>query len=550
MDPSGEPGFQANSAFTKVQDTKVQDIPYLVCPVDIIQNTMTSVRLMGKGVVESSRNIEMSNGVIDNDRDWSIRFLNLPKDNGESFALSVGECNGKAVCDGSFKEGAASSAFITMSGEETTGGNILPGSSTCQSSYRGELGGILGTIVFTKMICDTFGIANGSITIGCDCKGAIAAVKKGKRVTSRWNSYDIISRIQQELKTTGIKVMLRYIQGHQDLCKAEEDLDDWEVANVKADALAKTYLQDFGHEFSRFLPQAHQMSMWTVCYDSQLLVSNIAKQIYSNIWRTTTINFWVQKLGILPHMVEAIDWDILSIVSKTLQEHKRQRYVKVMADIAPVGKILVRRGCEKSSHCPLCQCEEDNLHIWKCQHEQIQDIFSQGLQEVNRLLVNGPGFFSTYLRLLLMDLRIPTELNRNHETENRGCEHITSQMQLGVWATLWGVYHKDLVSSIEEFFNGTRRSGKIWLARVVIKLWEVYDEMWKLRNRTKHDKENSKDIRTHEILNQEIKDLFDKAPAQRFLMVSERRLFVKTQEQLENQPIRSKKNGYEMLQWL
>jgi hypothetical protein len=86
----------------------------------------------------------------------------------------------------------ASSSFVAISDIEVSGGNIVPGSPASQSSYQGELGGILGSIMFTKYLCNKWNVQSGKVTIGCDCKGAIAVASGKQMVTSRWNSYDLV----------------------------------------------------------------------------------------------------------------------------------------------------------------------------------------------------------------------------------------------------------------------------------------------------------------------------------------------------------------------
>jgi hypothetical protein len=520
--------------------SRAYHIPNSAIPVDIKTNEGNIAQLINKGQLYEREEEDGSN--LTTERDWSNRYITLPPDGGESFAADVHSNEGKLVCDGSFKDGMASSAFITISDEEASGGNILPGSSLCQSAYRGELGGILGAVVFTKRVCTTFHITTGSVTVGCDCKGAIAAVKKVGRINSRWNSYDVLSRIQQELRSTRIKFAFKYIKGHQDSYKQDEELDDWEKANVKADTLAKEYLTDFGQSTSGFLPPITSSDMWVICQNSQPIVRDISKRIYYNVWGALGQHFWIKKLRINSASEDCIDWSILSTVSKLVPEYKRQRYIKVMADVAPVGKTLCIRGVDASLHCPLCGCEENNTHIWQCLDEHIKDILAQGMKEVQNWLAKGPWFFHNFFMEQVKDFGIDFEaINPEQELNEQQQTAVTNQTQLGIWATMWGIYDKETVRSIEHCFEGTRTVGKSWLAKLIIKLWEIYDQMWNYRNLVRHDKGKEKDKVTHEKANQEIRALVGKVPEHRFLMPAERRLFARTMDQLESKPLRVKR---------
>ena len=45
---------------------------------------------------------------------WPIRTIDIKEDGGAEFAFSIQANNGRIVCDGSFKEGKSSSAFLSM----------------------------------------------------------------------------------------------------------------------------------------------------------------------------------------------------------------------------------------------------------------------------------------------------------------------------------------------------------------------------------------------------------------------------------------------------
>jgi hypothetical protein len=65
-----------------------------------------------------------------------------------------------------------------------------------------------------------------------------------------------------------------------------------------------------------------------------------------------------------------------------------------------------------------------------------------------------------------------------------------------------------MVNIIEESFRGTRRSGKLWLARVVITLWDVYDEMWNYQNQVRHEHPTANSTNNHnKNMQMQLKDL-------------------------------------------
>ena len=118
--------------------------------------------------VTDTRNIWKKQG-------WSIRTMCMPIDNGAGCVNDIESNNGKMVCNGSFKYGRSSSASLLISAHNFLGTNIVLGWIEDQSVYRGELGGILGSVITIKILYKQFGVTHAAVTIGVDCEGAIKA---------------------------------------------------------------------------------------------------------------------------------------------------------------------------------------------------------------------------------------------------------------------------------------------------------------------------------------------------------------------------------------
>jgi len=446
------------------------------------------VQLMEVGTCNKEYTVTQDNEELV-EKYWPIKFLNMSGDEGQHFAREIFTREAKIVCDGSYFEGVASSAFITVSNYNVNGGNVLPGCKICQSAYRGELGGILGAIVFTKLICKKWNITEGSVVIGCDCQGALAAVRKKTRINSQWNSYDLVSCIIHEMQSTNITFTFRYIRGHQDNHKAADELDEWEQANVQADFLAKQMLQLHGKSEKTYIPTLKQGDMWTICFGQDLIVCDIRKNLYKYIWEDKIKRYWITKLHVHSSFRDHVNWEVIESISKGTADYKRQRYLKVMANIAPVGTTLYRRGEVASAHCPLCQEEESSSHIWACKHEGIEYITQRGFNEVLAMLVSGPPEFNTFFSSQLMHMRRQDiTLVQNIDMSDIWQQALDQQKQMGISACMWGFYLTNVTGLGDEHFKGTRNKASRWLARITLKLWSIYDEMWSHRNEVKFEK--------------------------------------------------------------
>ena len=107
-----------------------------------------------------------------------------------------------------------------------TAQNIVPGQKRDQSSYRAELG--MSIKLTNAILCRKKRISTGKVTLGCDCKGAIQAVKGDQIVSSCLNSYDLLYHIQKEIRQSPmIDWEFKWVWGHQDRKKKKKDLDIW-----------------------------------------------------------------------------------------------------------------------------------------------------------------------------------------------------------------------------------------------------------------------------------------------------------------------------------
>ena len=116
----------------------------------------------------------------------------------------------------------------------------IPGPAKEQSSYRGELGGILAGIAITNRLLKKYNIKKGKCRFAGDNKGAIAASFGWKTPTPDWSCFDLISLIRQQIRNS--QWIGEHVKGYQDEEKTFENLDCTSQANTIADDLAKKEL--------------------------------------------------------------------------------------------------------------------------------------------------------------------------------------------------------------------------------------------------------------------------------------------------------------------
>jgi hypothetical protein len=117
----------------------------------------------------------------------------------KDFVEDIIKGTARVVSDGSYASGRSSLAFNTLTDTPITGSNSFPGDPRDQSSYRGELGGILPAIIVTNHLCKKYNISKGHCTMGCDYKGALSSTFGWRRPSPRWACYDIVSMIRYHM---------------------------------------------------------------------------------------------------------------------------------------------------------------------------------------------------------------------------------------------------------------------------------------------------------------------------------------------------------------
>jgi hypothetical protein len=157
-------------------------------------------------------------GALHNSDAWSVDCVTI-NDDGNDIAVAIRSGTCRAVSDGSYKEGRATSAF-TLHGNNPayciTACNAV--SSTCKDAcaYRGELGGIFGTLMMMEVLCRLHNITSGLATLGLDGWSTFPPIEGNEIPAPHTPHYDLILAICYTLKKLPITIHFCYVEGHQD----------------------------------------------------------------------------------------------------------------------------------------------------------------------------------------------------------------------------------------------------------------------------------------------------------------------------------------------
>jgi hypothetical protein len=129
--------------------------------------------------------------------------------------------------------------FLTASAY--TRGQIVPGDTADQGSYRSELSGLNGITLGVYVLCEFYKIDQGAIEVACD---GITALERGfdeaHNPSISAPQFDVILGIRNIRARCPICWKHRHVKGHQEDSHSIF-LDGWALLNIDMDLAAKVH---------------------------------------------------------------------------------------------------------------------------------------------------------------------------------------------------------------------------------------------------------------------------------------------------------------------
>ena len=457
------------------------------------------------------------------------------------YVQKISQGEGSAVCDGSYKQGRSTATFVVqhekMSQEEARQKRhhqsvTVPGHPIDQSSYRGELGGILSTIAYTNELCKRTG-TEGTCTLACDNIGALSASFGWKTPNPNWKSFDIVSMIRHQLRISSIQWNHRHVKGHQDDQDKFLDLDAASQANVIADENAKEeWKKNYSPSKNRTAGQP-----WTITCQGTVLTGNVENRLRHELYETPLKKWWMKKCNLESCEENLIDWDAYYSFRKLTPKWRNVWAVKYGAGLLPTGQNLERRGHRDNPSCPWCSEEvETTEHLFQCSHEEMSKCFADEVDKIDDFLraTTSQEIREAIIQLLQGlrsgEIELPDEPTGVSTT-------MEEQFDLGQKATLNGMWLKSWTSHQSEYLKaiGSRKRAKVWVAQLALHLHEMVHAIWKARNEAIHKKETSAFNKEKNCeLDQKIDELYTGLPQLRLFRPSDRAIFKRENQTIQN----------------
>ena len=431
---------------------------------------------------------------------WICTWMKEPEDlhaftnllyNNELLGVSDGTCHLKwDLCSAGW--------ILWHKDDEMKGGGTIPGPLTSSTSYRGELGGILG-LVLVLLILESISPPPPKYSIKLACDGISALSKSlltGRQYfTAAHKDFDLISRIisyREKLVATIIPI---HVKGHQ---KGKiKNLTRAALLNDRMDELAKS-VNSVTHHDNWDVPDAlppNPHGMIQVDYKEIPISSCLCKSLVDHISTDRLKKYWKSK-GRLPPPFAAtwVDWKVMKTTMTELSHRMNLFVSKWTTNTIAVGEVMARRSEVEKGLCPCClQVIETKIHVLRCPRSKT--IWRKGcrkLRKWTRSQKTDPQIIEALydiLKYLPQREDYQTYVPLDQDPSIQKC--LNAQSHMGWMSFIEGIFSIDWANTQQQYYStiGSRKTGHRWAVGLSTQLWRLIFKMWDNRNKILHETE-------------------------------------------------------------
>ena len=372
-----------------------------------------------------------------------------------------------------------------------------PGHTSILDAYRAEAWGILLSLTFLQYIQNALKIENKSVTLWCDCIGALrSSFENDLPASVQMQHYDILQEIffiKNELKWS---IKHKWVEGHQ----CELVMDQPARMNREVDSLAKYHLSNCIQNPRTQANISPGCNHWFVEIDGIRIVKSFTKTITNMFHRRELFSYFKQSENQNKHIVQSTDWEAIRLASKTYTTNEKLWASKLASGFVPVGKNMARWGMWPNNRCKRCGlCTEDIYHLYTCPAVRAK----QEREAAIRTLIDWMESVNTspFIMMTFIDT-----LKAENGTSFRGqCPAVShssivaaaiDQDRLGFRNFVTGRISKKWSLAqqiyIDIAYPQSRRTGKLWASGLVRNLCSYSKVIWGKRSKEIHEDDSDR----------------------------------------------------------
>jgi hypothetical protein len=449
---------------------------------------------------------------------WTVDKI-IQSDEGAAVAQAILDGTALGISDGSYKNGRCTSAAL-IEGPSKSHGRVLavnrvPGHSLSQTSYRGELGGILSLLTLVRGIITLHQITNGQIRLGLDGEQAMKEAAGKSPLVSSQQSFDLLTIIRRTVESLPIDVEFFWVEGHQMERHGKQDYNG--TLNEICDGLAKIHWNEYS---TTEVPLSPPNALgWTFSVDGVIASCFDMASLYDHTYgRQVSLPYWQDDRQPIPvESITSINWDAIAAASRCWPRGQRQWLAKHLTRFSPTGRNMFRR--HEWSHDLCCRCfapDEDSMHVICCPADTAR---AQWIVSVDLFLANLDKDCTSPAITMVMRSRIQTwmqgseprhyhsdELPRLVASALRDQDRIGwSNFMIGRLSDSWTDAQDQWLVQISTRW---KRSSARWAKNTVQGIWDILLAMWLHRNSVLHHPQHPWKIAAIATTDEVIKDIW------------------------------------------
>ena len=156
--------------------------------------------------------------------------------------------------------------------------------------YRAEMGGLFGIAAFLGLLQQGHHITHGQITVACDCRSALDKVMSTQFPHPKHPNFDLLAEIHNLRERNPVMWISKWVKGHQDDDRRDNELDSWARLNVEMDAIAKTHWDKLNNNRPAPFSLTTNAGVWSLWSRGQRITSwdkqTVDQLYYNNAVRT------------------------------------------------------------------------------------------------------------------------------------------------------------------------------------------------------------------------------------------------------------------------
>jgi hypothetical protein len=347
------------------------------------------------------------------------------------------------------------------------------------------------------------------IKIVCDNESCVKALNKGELslVDLDKAESDLIRDIIDKLRVFD-DVTIEWVRGHQDDNIAYDDLPIESQVNVDCDTAAKLHLEQGTKPQHPPKPIVGSRAI-----GGYIVTTDVNEQIQMAGQSKKMLAYAADKFGWTDNQaIATVNWRAIGRAKKRLKLSPSVRATKMMYNWLNIGSQKKKMGGDNT--CPCCGIkEEDQLHLYRCTDERMQDTLKESLAITNSRLVKeglASPVYTAFMNCICEAVgQPPLSLFEMEDEDALRC--IDSQEALGQESILRGFHHIDWLQLLRDKWvkpqvsddgkQKEKRKDPLEQSVVLVQsVWNIFEAQWKCRNNILHSNDSALIERSHDTL--------------------------------------------------